>query len=256
MKKIFFSLFKNVNKTKSIEEQYNDFLNKAMFAHHSKKIFLKYYNKIPRQRAETFRYCINFLEKKDKINIVELGTTRSFVDGKFRGCKDNNIKWWKPNNPKKWDWSAGIFTKYMSDVLKEREINYKLTSIDLNENALEISKIMTEESKHFINYIKIDSETFIKQCDTKSVDLLYIDTGSMDEPTAKLQLREAKLIVSKNILKDDGLILIDDVKNPAMIINNVSSDVFGKSKYSIPYLIDNGYEYVMDEYQVILRKST
>jgi len=29
----------------------------------------------------------------------------------------------------------------------------------------------------------------------------------------------------------------------------------GKAKYSIPYFLDHGYEIMMDEYQVILRKS-
>ena len=55
---------------------------------------------------------------------------------------------------------------------------------------------------------------------TKSIDLLYLDTGNMDEETALLHLREAELIVKHDILKDDGLILIDDVRNPYMLLNN------------------------------------
>ena len=76
----------------------------------------------------------------------------------------------------------------------------------------------------------------------------------MDEKTALLHLREAVLLVENQIIKDDGLILIDDVRNPSMLVRNVEKNKFGKSKYSIPYLLCNGYEIIMDEYQVILKK--
>ena len=73
----------------------------------------------------------------------------------------------------------------------------------------------------------------------------------MDEFTAELHKREAILIVKHDILKDDGIILIDDVRNPC---NDFSKKNLGKSKYSIPYLLNNGYEIIADEYQVILKK--
>ena len=48
--------------------------------------------------------------------------------------------------------------------------------------------------------------------------------------------------------------LIDDVRNSTPKLNGEISD-YGKAKYSIPYFIENGYETVMDEYQVILQKK-
>ena len=77
----------------------------------------------------------------------------------------------------------------------------------------------------------------------------------MNETTALLHLREAKALIKNDILKDDGLILIDDVKNPYMILNNLTTNKLGKSKYSIPYLLENGFELVENEYQVILKKN-
>ena len=74
------------------------------------------------------------------------------------------------------------------------------------------------------------------------------------EPTAQLHLREAKIIVEKNILADNGIILIDDVRNCGPKSRGEKSD-YGKAKYSIPYFLENGYEIIMDEYQVILKKK-
>jgi len=65
---------------------------------------------------------------------------------------------------------------------------------------------------------------------------------------------EAKIIVERNVLSDNGLILIDDVRNCTPKLNGGISD-YGKAKYSIPYFVENGYEIVMDEYQVILQKN-
>ncbi len=97
------------------------------------------------------------------------------------------------------------------------------------------------------------SERFLRTFD-KKIDLLYLDTGYMNpiEPTAHLQLREAQIIVERDLLSDNGLLLIDDVRN-----QNVLDDAsgLGKSKYAIPYLLKNGFEIVEDEYQVILRKK-
>ena len=113
---------------------------------------------------------------------------------------------------------------------------------------------MNEEQKDNIVFKVCSSEEFIKKQKEKSLDLLYLDTGNLDEETARLHLREAKLLVENQIIKDDGIILIDDVRNPAMILNNKETSKYGKSKYAIPYLLENGYKIIINEYQVILKK--
>jgi hypothetical protein len=47
-------------------------------------------------------------------NIVELGTSRSFVSSDSPGCMKTDIQYWRPDEPKCWDWGAGIFTKVFS----------------------------------------------------------------------------------------------------------------------------------------------
>lgn len=235
-----------------MEQLYNTYLSKAMGYYYDDETFIKYYKRVPLTRDKTFGYCLDYFnDYKDPILILELGTSRSFVDGKFPGCMKNDIKWWEPNAPEKWDWSAGLFTKFFSDVLVERNKLFNLTTVDIDADALYRCKIMTKTNNNCINYLHNSSENVLNTCSPESIDLLYLDTGDMDEFTANLHLREVQLIVEKNVLKKDGIILIDDVRNPA---NKFSQQNLGKSKYSIPYLLNNGYTYIMDEYQVILKK--
>lgn len=238
------------------QENFNNYLKNALFKYYSDKTFKTVYGRIPKQRDYTFSYCIDFLKNRDNIKIAELGTSRSFVDGKYPGVCDTNPKYWEPSNPTKWDWSAGIFSKYFSTVLHEKMLKFNITTVDIDKNAISISKIINNDFSENIDFLLCSSEEYIKNQTPKSLDLLYLDTGNMDEFTAKLHLREAKLLVENQIIKDDGLILIDDVRNPAMILRNKEESKYGKSKYAIPYLLDNGYEIIVDEYQVIMKKSS
>ena len=74
------------------------------------------------------------------------------------------------------------------------------------------------------------------------------------EDTAMLQLLEANIIVERNLLNSNGLLIIDDVRNPTPKIAGEHNNL-GKAKYSIPYLLEHDFEIVMDEYQVILKKN-
>lgn len=234
-----------------MEEIYNKYLSKAMGKYYSDDLFIRYYKRVPSMRNITFKYCLDYFKDQDNLNILELGTSRSFVDGKFPGVLINDKKYWEPNNMEVWDWSAGLFTKYFPDILEERGKKYHLTTVDINNEALEISKVITENRKQNITYLNNSSESQIKNTPPKSIDLLYLDTGDMNLETAKLQLREAKLIVKHDIIKDGGIILIDDVRNPN---NEFTRKNLGKSRFSIPYLLQNGYKIILDEYQVILKK--
>ena len=238
-----------------MEAIYNEFLKNAMVYYYSEEDQLKCYGSVPKQRDYTFNKCIEHFKNSDFINILELGTSRSFVDGRYPGVCSTDTKFWEPKSLEKWDWSAGLFTKYFSDVLTERGKDFKITTVDINQEALNICKVITSNNKDNIEYILNSSEQVISSCQKKSIDLLYLDTGNMDETTALLHLREADALIKNDILKDDGLILIDDVKNPYMILNNLTTNKLGKSKYSIPYLLENGFELVEDEYQVILKKK-
>jgi hypothetical protein len=107
-----------------------------------------------------------------------------------------------------------------------------------------------------IEYIVMSSEEFLSSGEGK-IDFLYMDTGDMTpiESTAQLHLREAKIIVEKDIISDGGILLIDDVRSPLPKMTSNETSDYGKAKYSIPYLQENGFEIVIDEYQVLMIKK-
>jgi hypothetical protein len=230
-------------------DKYKDYLENALSYYHSDDIFIKYFNKVPKSRYHTFKYCIDYFNNKNPV-IVELGTSRSFVDGRFEGCNLDDTKYWEPNNPEKWDWSAGFFTKVFSESFP----NSNLITVDLSNSHIKRCKYMNKNVNN-INYVVSSSEDFLNNIDYK-IDLLYLDTGDMTpiEETAQLHLREVKIVVERNLINKDGLILIDDVRNPTPKNAGEPSN-YGKAKYSIPFLLQNGFKPIMNEYQVILIKK-
>ena len=237
-----------------MQDLYLNYLKNGILYYTPESIFIKVFDRFPLQRDITFKYCLDHINNlTGNTVILELGTSRSFTDGRFPGCNSDDIAYWEPNRPEKWDWSAGCFTKFFSELTDE---NTSITTVDIVTNHIERCKTMTNECKNKIVYVINSSENVLNSIPPNSVDLLYLDTGDMTpiEPTAELHLREAKIIVERNVLSDNGLILIDDVRNCTPKLNGEISD-YGKAKYSIPYFVENGYEIVMDEYQVILQKN-
>lgn len=233
-------------------EKYKDYMDNAHWNYTTKEQFEQYYGRVPKFRYDTMRYCWDQVLKYDFKTVVELGTTRSFVDGKFPGCNENDTKYWEPENPDIWDWSAGCFTRVIGELIQETDIDF--ISVDLNPYHIRRSQTITEGLSN-IEHIVMSSEEFLASGEGQ-IDFLYMDTGDMTpiEPTAQLHLREAELIVKRDLISDNGVILIDDVRNTTPKVFADEESDYGKAKYSIPYLIDNGFELVMDEYQVVLQK--
>jgi len=231
-------------------ENNKNLLDKAIDYYYSIEEQEKYFGEKPKSRYYTFKYCFDNINNKVNPVIVELGTSRSFVDGRFEGCNNDDIKYWKNDDPSYWDWSAGIFTKVFSTLFPDSRFH----TVDLMKSHIDRCRVMNNDSKN-ITYNVSSSEDFLNNLKQK-VDLLYLDTGDMTpiEDTAQLHLREAKIIVEKDILNKDGLILIDDVKSVIPKTYGESSDL-GKAKYSIPYFLENGYEIIMSEYQYVLKRK-
>jgi len=228
-------------------EQYRDWLDNAMRHYYPDDVMTEHYGRVPLSRYHTFKKCFDALQGRDSLVIAELGTTRSFRDGETAQSRRK----WRPKEPAVWDWSAGCFTRVASEIVAGA--GAKIYSIDLSKDALKVSKTMCSDYLSFVEYQQTSSEEFLKSF-SGTIDLLYLDTGNMDEETAELHLREAEILAKSAVLKPDSLVLIDDVRNPYMKIHNGEPSDYGKSKYSIPYLVENGFEIVMDEYQVIMRK--
>ncbi len=210
---------------------------------------------IPKGRLHTFRYAFQKLydaQRHKKLVIVELGTSRSFVDGAYPGCNSDDSAYWNPHDFTRWDFGAGMFTYLCAEYLKTNCHSYEQYTVDLAPSHIARCKVMTHPFGSKIDYRISDSVTFLNSFGTKC-DLIYLDTGDMTpvEPTAQLQLKEAEAIVKHKLIEPGGFVLIDDVRNPASLQQNAGA--LGKAKYSIPYLHANGFVTVMDEYQVLLQ---
>ena len=212
-----------------------------------------YFSKYPKSRYYSFKFAFEYFEQINGKIIVELGTTRSFVHGGLIGCNSNDTRYWTPNNPENWDWGAGAFTLMAGECLSH--MNPKIYTVDLASDHIQRCRLMTQEFKN-ITHVISDSRDFIRTLPAKSVDLLYLDTGDMTpiEPTAQLQLSEAQLIVERDIISDNGIIVIDDVRNPTPKKFGEKSDL-GKSKYALEFFLSRGFEILIDEYQVILKRK-
>jgi hypothetical protein len=136
--------------------------------------------------------------------------------------------------------------------LRHKEIDFH--TVDICPSHIQRCKMMTADFP-MIRYHVSDSVAFLEKFPQK-IHLLYLDTGDMTplEPTARLQLEEAKVIIARDLIAEGGYILIDDVKNQTPRKFGETSPL-GKSKYSLPYLLKNGFELLMDEYQVLLKKK-
>lgn len=212
-----------------------------------------HFNVKPISRYETFKRAFEEFEKMNGHIIVELGTTRSFVHGGLEGCNSDNPYYWTPDKPERWDWGAGCFTRIVSECLEHT--NPAIFTIDLAAAHINRCKRITADFAQHITYLITSSEKFLAECPFQ-IDLLYLDTGNMTpiEETAQLHLREAKIIVERELIKKGGLVLIDDVRNQTPKKFGETSD-YGKAKYSLPYLLKNGFEIIEYGYQVLLRKK-
>jgi hypothetical protein len=74
-----------------------------------------------------------------------------------------------------------------------------------------------------------------------------MDHMETSEEAAIIHLNDIKLVIERNLMAYDGVILIDDVGE------NIYS---GKGKYSIPYLLQNNYKILIHEYQVLMIRNT
>jgi tetratricopeptide (TPR) repeat protein len=195
-------------------------------------------------RYQTFKAAFDAFIKMNGKVIVELGTSRSFVPAGVDGTAVNDPKYWDVHAPAKWDWGAGIFTRMCAMHLEEYAPI--IHTVDRSHNAIDICKVITGDYAHLISYHVMKSEDFLKGFNGK-IDLLYMDTGESGEQADQLHLNEAKIIISRDLLSENAIILIDDV--------NIPGDKESKGKYSIPYLCDNGFQITMLQYQVMLQRS-
>ena len=209
------------------------------------------YDDHTKSRYESFKICLEFLEKRNNASILELGTSRSFVDGKYEGCNSDDAKYWNQRDFTRWDWGAGCFTVVFAQLAKYESF----ITLDLIDSHIRRCRTMTNSLNLKCQHIVSDSTRFLSETD-KKFDLIYLDTGDMwpIESTCNLQLREAEIIVSRDLLKEGGILLIDDVLNGTPRDMGDLSNKLGKSEKSIPYLESKGFKKMFEGYQYILNR--
>lgn len=220
--------------------------------------FKNFFGRVPLFRYHTFKKAFELFRAIKGTTIVELGTIRSFVHGGVEGCNSDDVKYWNPKKCEDWDWGAGLFSLVAAEEFFDQRVS--VHTVDISEAHINRSKVVTGHLINKITYHVEDSVNFIKTFESrynKKIDLLYIDTGDMTpiEQTAQHQLKESQAVVDSNIISTGGLILIDDVRNPAPIILSAEKSLLGKAKYSLPYFKKNNFDTILDEYQVLLRRS-
>jgi len=234
----------------TILNKYQQFLERGTYADQDWTSF----STLPKSRYNSFKTAFEHFEQHNGRIIVELGTTRSFVGGPFPGCNEDNPLYWEPQAPEKWDWGAGSFTRVAAECLAHLHPTFH--TIDLCPEHINRCKLITWDFSSFMHYHVCTSVAFLQSCTPESIDLLYMDTGNMHpiEPTARMQLAEARIVVERNLIAPNGIILIDDIRNQTPKKFGDTSEL-GKGKYAIPYLLEHGFELVMSEYQVLLKRK-
>ena len=135
------------------------------------------------------------------------------------------------------------------------ELRPTIHTVDLVPAHIRRCKVVTREYRRLFRYWVSDSVRFLERVKPRSIDLLYFDTGDVwpIEATACHQLEEARRVVERDLLTARGLLLIDDVRN-ATPRRMGDDSLLGKAKYSLPYLLDNGFEPVFEGYQFVLAR--
>lgn len=202
-----------------------------------------------KSRYISFKICLEHLSKISNPNVLELGTCRSFVDGRYEGCNSDDPKYWQPNDISKWDWGAGCFSLIFGKT------NCNLTTVDLVGSHIERCKIMTNSLGIKCQHVIANSIDFLNTT-SKHYDLIYLDTGDMwpIKPTEQLQLEEVKIIIRNNLLNKGGLLLIDDVLNGTPREQGDTTNILGKSSLAIPYLSKMEFKIKYEGYQYIFSK--
>lgn len=129
--------------------------------------------------------------------------------------------------------------------------NAKLYSVDIDAQAVAVANREIKQmglDEHVFTQVS-DSIEYLSRF-TQPVDLLYLDSYDYDKRDQVIQkasqehhLKEFKAI--ENQLGDQTVVLIDDCNLPGG----------GKGKSVIVHMLANGWEVVMQDYQVILQKA-
>lgn len=209
------------------------------------------------------------------VTVIELGVTRSYISSPPPGVDGTNITHWRAENPEVWDWGAGCFTRVAAEALGGYD--FQLHGVDPSPVALgvaaeivaplmndetgeelrtEIGKILdpavmawsgTAEYRSRIHFHQMTAEQFLTGFEGQA-ELIYMDHGECNEATAQIHCRDAGIIVERGLVKEGGLVLIDDHGH------ETRKNLVPKSKYSLAVFLEHGWEVIHDGLQILLQR--
>ena len=203
-------------------------------------------------RDHTFAKMFKYFEDTEGKIVVELGTIRSYVAWPNEGCLKTDSKYWHPESPEMWDWGAGNFTLVAATCLAH--LSPTIHTVDIKEQAIQICKTVTKPFAHLIQYHLLNAESFLKTYSGPKIDLLYMDAGELDDKSAQMTKDQARIALERDLLSEQAQIVIDDVNTPDHDPTEIWHER-GKGRLVIPYLEQNGFKVVEEEFQVIMRRS-
>lgn len=183
--------------------------------------------KMIRDREITFAKLFNMIEGRS-VKILETGTIRARSWGESDG--HSLLKF------------ADHVWKYGGSVIS---IDNKAQSCDLARSMIKemysgkYNDLAITADLNQIQVVHSDSVEYLNQY-SEQIDILYLDSAN----NADLILAEAKAAMGN--LHSKSLILIDDV-------NDVTHREVQKGSKVIPYLLDNGWEIVIRDYQCLMQ---
>ncbi|WP_299112781.1 class I SAM-dependent methyltransferase [uncultured Winogradskyella sp.] len=181
-----------------------------------------------RRRRNTFKKTLELLDKRKSKIIVETGTSRKGLEA-TRGDGAATIvfgKWAKQNDA-------------------------KMYSVDISEDSVKGSQYAVTEQglDKNVSVLLQDALVFLAEFDQK-IDLLYLDSYDYSRTDVEIQqksqehhLKEFQLAEDK--LHEQTIVLIDDCGLPGG----------GKGKLVVEYMIEKGWEVLIDTYQILLIKK-
>lgn len=182
---------------------------------HDLYVWFQQYDWLKRREATFLKFLRLCLATKNSV-IVEIGSIRNDAE-----------------KNRSWD---GHSTLILADYI--RDFWWELWTVDIRRTSYEATKRVLGENRKNVHIFHEDGIEFLKTF-TKKIDALYLDADLNPEQTFQIYNS------GKHLLKRSSIIMIDDC--------NIS-DKNTKGELLLPYLLDHGWEKVMHEHQVILRR--
>jgi len=180
--------------------------------------------RISHKRRAGMKTLFRLAAERDAKTLIETGTLR--MEGNWEG--DGGMSW--------------FLARYAARA------GGRLATIDTDPNALDVArKTLGEDLARLTDFVESDSVTYLQSL-SQDIDLLYLD--SVDYIAAAPQKSQAhclnEALAALPHLHDKSIICVDDCGFPGG----------GKGGMAVPYLCENGWKIVHQDYIVVLIRES